>query len=361
MNRAHLQYVAGAIALASALLLGWHVTSILQDSTSSETSAYAACWKLEGTSRQVDCLADGFVAGARSATSGKPDHEREGAIIAFVRAQEARAADDASLAGICHPAMHVLGQNEGRRAARLDSVPTFPEASTQLCTAGYVHGLAEGYLVGTPAADVRTVFTQLCHDPDARTGCAHGVGHALLRARTDERPIQAAAAATRRCTELPGTFGANCMNGVYMELAMRVRPAKVEPDAYVAACHRVANVDAQLACWSYLGLNLTTNDVPLAQVPEWCAKASLPGQFTCIEEYGRDLGVAGVAGCERLEVRSELQQRCVDGAIGLQVGSGHVSRQEARSTCSNLGTVALARYCRAAADRYARGHSAVEA
>ena len=82
----------------------------------------------------------------------------------------------------------------------------FPPGATQLCTAGYVHGLAEGYLHDAAAdADVAAVFPELCADEGARAGCAHGIGHALLRAR-DAAPATASDAALDQCGDLPDAW-----------------------------------------------------------------------------------------------------------------------------------------------------------
>lgn len=358
IKRTHLQHLVGVAVLAAALSAGWLVTSTLQDrSAPAATGEHAACWSLDGSVAQLGCLSDRFVEGARAAATGLSGQARSEAINEYVRAQERAAATDPQLAGTCHPGMHELGRSEGRRAANADAVPLFPTASSQLCTAGYVHGLAEGYLVGTPSADVAAVFPKLCHDASAREGCAHGVGHALLRARVDTRPVQASAAAVDRCGDLPGDFPTNCMNGVYMELAMRTEPTAVTPDEFVATCSS-AGVTEQLSCWSYLTLDLTTNDVAIEEVPNWCAKADLPGQFQCIEEYGRALGVEGVGACGDLDARIELRERCIDGAIALHVGSGHVSKREAAAACSDLDG-ALDAFCSNAVDRYDRGRAKV--
>ena len=150
------------------------------------------------------------------------------------------------------------------------------------------------------------------------------------------------------------------MNGVYMELAMRVQPAPVAPADYVQACTPV-DVERSLSCWGYLTMNLTTNEVPIGEVPSWCARADLPGQFPCIEQYGRALGVEGVASCGAVADKKELRERCVDGATGLQVGSGHVATKDALSACGDVTQSSLRTYCSRAVERYAEGRRQVEA
>lgn len=360
MSSSRLQLLAGIAVLGLAAVGGWAATNVLQRNVAIAPGV-ESCWRLEGSGRQIACLSDEFRDGARESTSGLQGQARDAALVAYVRSTEQMAADDGRLADTCHPAMHQLGRDEGSRAAKLDRLPAFPDGSSQLCTAGYVHGLSEGYLTGTPSADVAATFPKLCHDAAAREGCAHGVGHALLRARATDPALGASKGALERCSELPGEFPVNCMNGVYMELAMRTQPSPVAPADYVAACRGAAEVEQSLSCWGYLGLNLTTNDIELAAVPSWCAKADLPGQFTCIDEYGRDLGVEQVARCEDVADPVELRERCIDGAVGLQVGSGHVTRNEAIAACRTLGPDELQNHCRGAVSRYTEGREQVEA
>ena len=355
----HSLRIIGALAvLAIALAGGFAATSLFQR-TVPIVPGVQGCWRLEGSARQVNCISDQFVEGAHHAADGKIGSAREHAVIGYVQRADRLAASDPRLGGVCHPAMHVLGRTEGARAAADGHVPSFPGGAIQLCTAGYVHGLAEGYLAKTPNADVATVFPKLCHDVTARTGCAHGIGHALLRAQKGD----VAAATTRAitsCAQLPGSFPDDCHNGIYMELAMRTQPEPVPVDTYVRACESADSqhdVSLGLSCWGYLGLSLTSNDVPLDREPSWCTKASAGGQFTCIEGYGRDLGVARVSKCAEGVGRAVLIDRCIDGAIALQVGSGHVSASEARTACATLPTTASAAYCRGAVSRYARGRT----
>ncbi|MCW2921113.1 MAG: hypothetical protein JWL76_987 [Thermoleophilia bacterium] len=358
MRRRLITLLAPILILVAAMVGGWLLTNALRD-TVQLGSGFDACFNRRGSSVQIECLSDRLEVGARQAAAGLSGPERDDRLLAYVRTAEANAADDPRFAGACHPAMHRLGRSEGHRAAVHDTVPAFPTGSSQLCTAGYVHGLAEGYLTGTPDAQVAAVFPALCHVTKARAGCAHGVGHALLRARADEPARSAAEAATQRCGGLPGEFPASCMNGVYMELAMRTLPRPVTPMEFTNSC-TTEDVESSLSCWGYLTINLATNDLPLSEAPKWCARADLPGQFPCIEQYGRALGVDGVSECGTVSNPPALKQRCVDGAIGLQVGSGHVTDDAATDACDDLSTASLRSYCTRAVGRYAKGRAQVE-
>ena len=355
----HTRLATYAVLVACAAI-GWLATGALQR-TVAIAPGLESCWRLDGGQQQVDCASEQFRSGAEESAGSRTGAEREGAVVAYVRRAERLAADDQRLANVCHPAMHDIGRREGARAGRDGRVPEFPPAATQLCTAGYVHGLSEGYLAGTPDSDVAAAFPKLCHDPASRPGCAHGVGHALLRAQSstgDHR--EAVAAATLRCGELPGESGTDCFDGVYMELAMRRTPRPVTIQAFVDTCTGASDTDQELSCWGYLDLSFASNDTPTAEVPGWCAKASVPGQFPCVEGYGRDLGAAKVAGCSEVRGSRALHERCIDGAVGLQVGSGHVSAKSASSACATLGDSAYVRYCRHAVGRYDATRARIE-
>lgn len=364
MQAQRIAKVAAAVALlALAVLGGFFATSQLQR-TVPIVPGVQGCWRLEGSARQTACLSKEFSSGAAETAKGLDGAERATAVIGYVRRADRLAADDDRLGGVCHPAMHELGRSEGSRAADAGKVPTYPTSgASQLCTAGYVHGLSEGYLAGTPDADVASVFPKLCHEPAARSGCAHGVGHALLRAHAGDRWKTAAPAAVDGCNSLDTPWPADCHDGVFMELAMRTKPDTATPDQYVDACRTADDRDAALglSCWGYLGLSLTTNDVPIEDTPGWCAKAPGSGEFPCIEGYGRDLGVDDVTRCGAHDLRAVLVERCIEGAIGLQVGSGHVTGKFARSACGKFDSTQLVDYCRGAVTRYARGRAQVEA
>ena len=353
-----LQLISAIAVLAIAVAGGFIATNLFQR-TVPIVPGVQGCWRLEGSSRQVDCIANEFLSGAGKAASGKSGADRDRAVLAYVGRADGLAANDARLGGICHPAMHVLGRSEGARAAAAGHPPQFPDGAIQLCTAGYVHGLAEGYLAKTPHADVAAVFPKLCHDAAARLGCAHGIGHALLRAQKGD-PTTSTSAAVRGCSQLPGDFANDCHSGVYMELAMRTQPGPVPVSDYMDACQVAdaqTDVGLGLACWAYLGLSLTSNDVPVADEPSWCAKASAGGQFKCVEGYGRDLGAARVGRCTHGISRRALVQQCIEGAIGQQVDSGHVSASAARTACGSLSPASLVAYCRDAVKRYTRGRT----
>ncbi|MBC7460053.1 MAG: hypothetical protein H7287_01690, partial [Thermoleophilia bacterium] len=338
--------------LALTVVGGFSATNLFQRNVAI-VPGLEGCWRLDGSGLQIQCLSNQFLNGARDAAKGLSGSARSDAVNAYVSRADKLAASDQRLGGVCHPAMHNLGRSEGLRAADAGHAPDFPSGSTQLCTAGYVHGLSEGYMSKSPNADVAAVFPVLCHDPAARTGCAHGMGHALLRAQTSA-PAAAANAAISRCGKLPDDYPTDCHNGVYMELAMRTEPASIPVADYTRIC-RVADREDDatlgLACWGYLGLSVTSNNLTAAAEPKYCTQASTTGQFPCFEGYGRDIGPSKVANCGTDTPNGALAQRCIDGAIGLQVGSGFVTKRKAVAYCGTLKGGELVAYCRTAVQR----------
>jgi hypothetical protein len=354
-----IQIIGALLAMAACAGAAFLVTNRVQQSVPL-VGGLDGCWRLATPSGQVDCLSRNFLDGADKAADGKLGLARDKTTIAYVREVEHLAAGDARLARSCHAGMHELGRSEGRRSSAEDRVPTFPTASTQLCTAGYVHGLAEGYLAETPNAVASQVFPKLCQDPKAQTGCAHGIGHALMRARVALDPAKRSKASLHECDGLPTSVVSDCDNGVYMELAMQLKPTPVSVADYTRICSSTRDVDRSLSCWAYLTTSFTSNEVKTSDIPAWCGKAPLPSQYTCIEGYGRALGVTDLAKCSSSAKTEGLKERCLDGALGLAVGSGHVSKSAAISSCGALDSHELHSYCVGAVGRYSRGRALVE-
>lgn len=352
----HLKYLTGIAVLAAAMTGGWFATNLFQK-TVPLVPGVQGCFRLDGIKGQTTCLSEEFRSGAAKAAEGR-NGDRDQAIAEYVRRADRLAATDPALGSLCHSAMHNLGRDEGARAARQENPPTFPNGASQLCTAGYVHGLAEGYLGESSSADLQAVFPKLCHDATAREGCAHGIGHGLLREESSDW-LKAAPSASSRCDQLQGEYPSNCKNGVFMELAMRTTPRHVPVDDYVAVCDSAEDVESSVACWSYLAMNLGSNEVALTDYPKWCSRADLPGEYGCIDGYGRQLGVARVKSCEMVRSRG-LIRHCINGALGLQIGSGHVDASTARKACERIADPEHGTFCGEAVKRFTEGRKTVE-
>jgi hypothetical protein len=356
-GRRHLQWLLMLVAMAGAVGAGFLATSRFQRSVSL-VPGIEGCLRLDGSAPRSECLGAEFQHGVKRATSGRNGEDRDDALVRYVSSIDRMASGDSRIAGSCHPAMHVVGRTEGRAAARQSRIPKFPDAANQLCTAGYVHGLSEGYLEASPTADVGAVFPKLCYDVSARPGCAHGIGHALLRGTSSTPGVRDARHAVERCEPIPEAVRTDCESGVYMELAMRTDPVNSVSD-FVSACRGADTVERELSCWNYLGLSLTTNDVPPSKTPTWCSRAPREAQYACIEGYGRQLGVDHVRDCEANVDDHALVTRCVNGAVALQVGSGHVSPADARTSCGSIRSHELEAFCEQAVVRYSRGREKV--
>lgn len=261
------------------------------------------------------------------------------------------AASMPALEGVCHQAMHVAGRAAGERAARRDTVPTFPAAaSTRVCTAGYVHGVAEGYLQRSPSANVAHVFPQLCHEEAARAGCAHGIGHAVLRAFGDAAPPPRSVERARsRCDELPSAHVMDCVNGVYMELATR---DQVRLEKLVTMCAGAPGADARSSCFSYVPLRAASAELPQRQVLDLCARQELLSAAACTESLGRELGPEQVGECGNTATAA-LMRSCVRGAMELQLTTGSIDVDDARRACSDA-SAAVAATCNAVVERIVR-------
>lgn len=338
--------IVPVLVLSAALVAGWGITSFAGGRVQL-LPGLAGCWRLDGSAAQSRCAEAEFRDDVQEAARGRDGRSREAAMIASVESVDVQARADGRITGVCHQAMHDIGRSEGRRAAGADTVPNLPQAGSRVCTAGYVHGLAEGYLASTPRADAARVYPRLCHEATTRENCAHGIGHALLQARADQSAPVASQGAGTACTTLPEPVHGVCRGGVYMELAMRTGDTRVRPDDYIATCTAQPTA-ARLSCFEYLGLSLTTNDVAREEVPAWCARAPRTEQGLCIDGWGLDLGLDRISQCASLDERF-LEHRCVDGALRTELASRHATPAEAERRCREL-EMPLRRYCTGAVD-----------
>lgn len=311
------------------------------------------CVRLKTTVAQRDCLSSVMrdrIADATDALGGGGgDRERAQMVERLVGELDERVVDEPAIGVNCHQAMHVVGRADGERAARRGFVPDFPANSTNLCTAGYVHGLAEGYVTKAGQPAVATVFPQLCHDSDAAPGCAHGLGHALVSRDAQAAGDRSLAPQLAACDTLPPAHVGDCANGVFMELAMR---SEVSPAQYTSLCVAQHGMP-QESCFGYVPLSALTADQPLGSIPALCRGAALPAAArSCMDGWGRGLGVRGVARCDGAW-SPDLARACIRGAVGLQVASGHVLARAASSACRKLDASALQSACVAEVERAA--------
>jgi hypothetical protein len=330
--RAHLKLLPYLLLLTAAIVVGLKVTDTVQKSHPL-LPGIRGCERLDGVTKQSECAASYYESRIHADTNAVDSETTRTQLVADVIAEVDKAAQtDAALAGICHPSMHIVGRDEGSRAAELGHTPVYPTFNTtSACTAGYVHGLSEGYLQNASTPDVAAVFPKLCHDPNSAAGCAHGIGHALLRAvGTSSSDVSASAA---RCGELPDGRINDCANGVFMELAMQ--GPNVSTSDYTSICSAMRG-GSGTACWSYVPLNAQYDGVATAEIPALCENAGTIAAQGCIREFGRMNGPTEIRQCAG--VAEPLRAACVEGAVVLPVHSGQLSEAKANAACATLTT-----------------------
>jgi hypothetical protein len=336
MLHPHLQRILVALATVAVGIGAYLAATHLQREVR-VVPGMRGCVRLEGATRQQHCIAQVTRDRVEAATRGKHGVDRQLAVAATIARLDDEVAELPTIASNCHPAMHTIGRHEGRAAAKAGTVPVFPADPERLCTAGYVHGLAEGYLEAAPTADIGTVFPSLCAVKASRDGCAHGLGHGLLR----NDPQADALAAAERCRELPAAEFASCTSGVMMQHAMA---SSTGFDEYVDTCLASAGT-VRFSCYGYVGLVAARLDLSSAEVQRVCQTAPGDGAESCAQAFGRDLGVAKLGGCGRFSTDA-TQRACIAGAVALQVASDHVTAAAADASCRReLSTAALQDYC----------------
>jgi hypothetical protein len=333
MSRGQLQHLfAYAAVLAVAVLAGLLLTNRVQRAVPL-LPGVRGCERLATNSEQTRCIARHFQGQLDERAAGASAGRRAQVAAQVVAGADRLAARDADLSGMCHSAMHVVGRAEGARTAAAGGTVRFPPESQRLCTAGYVHGLAEGYLEGSTRPDVAAVFPKLCSDPDAVSGCAHGIGHALLRGTPTVAPASVPAALDG-CHDLPVERLGDCSNGVFMELTMTEPP--VSTARYAGTCRSTSDPLLRESCFAYLALSASVNELPASDVPGLCREHAGADAGTCVEAFGRGQGTDGIGACARAGSDS-LVARCLRGALALQLDSGHITLPDALEACAGVG------------------------
>lgn len=330
-TRAFLPYVA---VLAVTALLGGGVMWQLQRSVAIAPGE-AGCSRLADPGKRADCLGELLLTDLRSdgvsVQSGLDDIE-------------ARAASDEALADSCHQAMHRVGHAIGGDAASAGRSLAFPARSTRLCTAGYTHGLVEGYLAGGAAATkIVPIYEATCRDTKAESGCVHGIGHVVQKSKDTTEAV-------RLCGQLPTAVQSDCSNGVFMERAM-ARPAE-KPATFARACGSQPTAALRDDCFFYLPASASSNGFDDAATAKLCGGVTGPSGATCFESFGRNLGANRLSACSPANSPAHVES-CLTGALELSLSSGHVKPAAARTQCASLDE-AMTRTCTGLVERLAR-------
>jgi len=338
MEGRHTQLIGSVLVLAIAVAIGVLAMTALQRKVP-VLPGVQGCERLQGVERQTSCIARHY---QDRADKRVRDGAERGSATAWAVAQaDLDAATDAALGGSCHPAMHLVGRREGTRVGRSNLRPVWPDQAERLCTAGYVHGLAEGYFAQAANPDLAELYPSLCAVEKASSGCAHGLGHAVIR-KQPARDVDDARSALRRCDTLPGERAFDCANGVYMEIAMQ-RDPRVSVPSYGKLCTAAATASWASNCAIYLPLSASTNERAQSTVPKLCEQYAVGAARTlCFSQYGRDIGTDGLRSCERV-AGTRNARSCVNGALVLRLNSGHITPGAARSACNDLAP--LRSYC----------------
>lgn len=284
------------------------------------------CARMASAHDRADCFGEVLLEEIDTSIAGATGTTRTAALNKTLTAVDDRAATDTALGDSCHQAMHRVGNAHGAAAARAGVAPAYPGRSTRLCTAGYTHGLVQGYLKDNAALDdLAPVFEALCHDADARAGCAHGLGHTVQSSNSTDRSIEL-------CGALPSAHVLDCANGVYMERAMR-RPAE-KPASFRSACASAPTRSLRSSCLYYLPANAATNGFDDARTAALCSDLKGGGAPVCFESFGRNLGMERLGQCERPNAAHETA--CLRGVLQLSLGSEQVTPAAARTQCGSL-------------------------
>jgi hypothetical protein len=125
---------------------------------------------------------------------------------------------DASLAGVCHEAMHRIGHRALREFGGI--AEAYAKGNFD-CGNGYYHGVIEAYAALHESAlvtdnGVRSLCEGFASSSREAENCVHGEGHALFSQRSGSLP-----SALRSCaTFASDRFVAECAAGAFMEAAL---------------------------------------------------------------------------------------------------------------------------------------------
>lgn len=286
-----------------------------------------SCGRTANITSRIDCYSTEFNALLFDGAPTQPA-TRAQFVAAALDGIESIAAHDTKLQAACHPAMHTVGRQEGARMAGAHERPIFPPNPTRLCTAGYVHGLVEGFAAeSSSSASSSALFTQACSGAGtAKTGCAHGLGHAFVRAKHD--PLTG----LKRCASIPTKYNSDCLNGVYMEMA--IGTPLMSADQYTKMC-AAQPAAGRSACAYYLPNNGQLNNVGPSTTLTQCESLSTNLASTCVESLGRIAGPDQAALCEQTTTAAN-RTSCLVGVFALPINSGYLTLDQARETCSGL-------------------------
>ncbi len=192
----------------------------------------------------------------------------------------------------CHQAAHLIGHN----AFTLFGPDAFA-AGSEVCQAGYYHGVTERLIDTLGIENIQQRLTDLCgtvDTPFAKFQCYHGAGHGVMGHVEYDLPK-----ALEICGTIPTQqYAKNCYGGVFMEnIVAKLDPEKASAHQTVwlsqdphFPCNAVnQNADVQESCYSMQTTWLNTLvDYDQARVGQLCTQAPAAYVATCMQSIGRE-------------------------------------------------------------------------
>ena|GEM_PF-3740686 len=182
--------------------MGVVVVALQRSRSDLDTSVAADCVKRGTDTEQTRCLKRYSHDAARSGKTRAALHT----LTKFVRT---------GMLDDCHHLAHDLGHAEFEIQGNFISAIRAGDAS---CLKGYYHGVvtaAVHHAASMGRLDVAKMCTALDGDDAAYDGCVHGLGHGLMSLFEDMTRARQA------CASLSGAAVGRCIDGLFMENAMR--------------------------------------------------------------------------------------------------------------------------------------------
>lgn len=324
MRKGYPKYLLYAAIFAIAAAAGLFGSQMLQSSVPL-LPGEAGCKRLYSGSARAKCYGEAINKDLSADLRGLTGATYQKHLDFYLHGVDNRAAKDKSLRDICHQAMHVVGRSSGQGFATQGKNLVFPHHSARLCTAGYAHGLVEGYLQqGGAISNLPILFQHMCVTKSAESDCAHGLGHAVMR-RLDSTSDSIA-----KCTSLNAERIDDCANGVYMEVAIRNKPISLTN--FASMCSKQAGANLKSDCFFYLPGLANAKGLPIAKTIEACNTYAGDYLADCAEAVGRMQGIESLPTCTK--VPASVAQPCMQGALRLALSSKLVTPAQARKRCT---------------------------
>lgn len=264
-------------------------------------------------------------------------------------------ADDPKVLKECHGFVHEIGHAAIDRYGDVASALRYQD---DLCGSGYIHGIIEEHLAGTP--DVFAAMKTLCsrYGLSQQAGkCYHGVGHGLMFYTENDLPEAVSLCNSYREDEAR----ARCAEGIFMENFGSLRalhpskylreddtlyPCSEQPEAFKAACYYYAPL-------FYLSLH----DEDYSGALKSCLNAEKNFQTTCTKGVGSRIAKQHIDDVPFVEAECRKGTKeqflpCIEGLVSYYLVNFD-SVAEARVMCYSLSP-AIQKYCLSSVSQQSR-------